>query len=333
MTMLWSVLLALVLASGAWAQDLRIPQLVEGRGTAGGPVGGVLSVQGVVGGTPLPVTPAAGAVNDVNLIQVLGVAPSATNPVPSRISNGAAFIDPRDRTWTLASPGDSVTVSGTVTANQGGAWTMSATQGTSPWVVSGTVTSNQGGTWTVQPGNTANTTAWLVTGTGGTFPVTGTFWQATQPVSGTFWQATQPVSGTVTANAGTGTFATNVSQWGGTATTLGQKAMAASVPVVMASDQSVIPITSHASTTQSNYGAVIPDTGATWNIGATSKQVVAINDSNTATVYVKIGAGAATTGDFPLNPGQFIGGPAQVTQVAFITATGQTAPVRAIAWR
>lgn len=30
----------------------------------------------------------------------------------------------------------------------------------------------QQGTWTVQPGNTANTTAWLVTGTGGTFPVT-----------------------------------------------------------------------------------------------------------------------------------------------------------------
>jgi hypothetical protein len=57
--------------------------------------------------------------------------------------------------------------------------------GTQP--VSGTVTSNQG---------TGGASAWLVTGTGGTFPVTGTF-----------WQATQPVSGTVTANAGTGTFA------------------------------------------------------------------------------------------------------------------------------
>lgn len=30
----------------------------------------------------------------------------------------------------------------------------------------------QAGTWTVQPGNTANSTAWLVTGTGGTFPAT-----------------------------------------------------------------------------------------------------------------------------------------------------------------
>lgn len=67
---------------------------------------------------------------------------------------------------------------------------VAVTQTTSPWVVSlssttitGTVAVTQSGTWTVQPGNTANTTAWLVTGTGGTFPVTGTFWQATQPVS------------------------------------------------------------------------------------------------------------------------------------------------------
>ena len=72
----------------------------------------------------------------------------------------------------------------------------------------------QSGVWTMQPGNTANTVAWLVNGSGvtqpvsGTFwqatqPVSGTFWQATQPVSGTFWQATQPVSGTVTANPAT----------------------------------------------------------------------------------------------------------------------------------
>lgn len=38
--------------------------------------------------------------------------------------------------------------------------------------VQGTVAVTQSGTWTVQPGNTPNTTAWLVTGTGGTFPIT-----------------------------------------------------------------------------------------------------------------------------------------------------------------
>jgi hypothetical protein len=59
--------------------------------------------------------------------------------------------------------------------------------------VSGTVTSNQGGTWTVQPGNTANTTAWKVDGSA----------------------VTQPVSGTVTVNQGT--WVDNIAQFGGTA--------------------------------------------------------------------------------------------------------------------
>jgi hypothetical protein len=258
MTMLWSVLLALALVSGAWAQDLRIPQLVEGRGTAGGPVGGILSVQGVIGGTPLPVTPAAGVVHDVNLIQVLGVAPSAINPVPSRISNGAAFIDPRDRTWTLASPGDSVAAT-------------------------------QSGIWTVQPGNTANTTAWLVTGTGGTFPVTGTF-----------WQATQPVSGTVTANQG--------GAW-------------------------TVTDTATNASTQSNYVANVTNAGATFTIGGTSKQVMIANDSNTYSVYVKIGSATATTSDFELKLGEILAGAAQVTQIAFITAPTETAAVRALVWR
>lgn len=76
----------------------------------------------------------------------------------------------------------SVTVSGTVTANAGtGTLSVSGpltdTQLRATAVpVSGTVSAAQSGTWTVQPGNTANTTPWVV-------------------------------SGTVTANAGTGTLA------------------------------------------------------------------------------------------------------------------------------
>lgn len=54
----------------------------------------------------------------------------------------------------------------------------------------------QSGTWTIQPGNTANTTAWLVTGAGGTFP-------ATQ--SGT-WNITN-ISGTVSLPTGAATAA------------------------------------------------------------------------------------------------------------------------------
>jgi hypothetical protein len=52
-----------------------------------------------------------------------------------------------------------------------------------PVPVSGTVAATQSGTWTVQPGNTANTTAWKVDGSAVTQPVSGTFWQLTQPIS------------------------------------------------------------------------------------------------------------------------------------------------------
>jgi hypothetical protein len=82
-------------------------------------------------------------------------------------------------------------------------------QATQP--VSGTVTANQGGTWTVQPGNTANTTAWLVTGTGGTFP-------ATQ--SGT-WNITN-ISGTISLPTGAATSANQPTAASQGSTTSGQ---------------------------------------------------------------------------------------------------------------
>lgn len=89
----------------------------------------------------------------------------------------------------------------------------------------------------------------------------------TGPLTDTQLRATPvPVSGTVTANAGTGTFAisaaslplptgaatsalqttgnTSLSSIDGKLGTLGQKAMAGSAPVVLASDQSAIPVNS-----------------------------------------------------------------------------------------
>jgi hypothetical protein len=81
-----------------------------------------------------------------------------------------------------------------VNVSAGNALLVDASATTQP--VSGTVTATQSGTWTVQPGNTANTTAWLVTGTGGTFP-------ATQ--SGT-WNITN-ISGTVSLPTGAATSA------------------------------------------------------------------------------------------------------------------------------
>lgn len=69
--------------------------------------------------------------------------------------------------------------------------------------VSGTVAATQSGTWTVQPGNTANTTPWLLTISQGGNSATVTASNALK-VDGS--AVTQPVSGTVTANAGTGVF-------------------------------------------------------------------------------------------------------------------------------
>ncbi len=51
-----------------------------------------------------------------------------------------------------------------------------------------------------------------------------------------------PSGALVTDSTISGTVATNISQYGGTATTLGQKAMTASMPVVLASDQSSVNI-------------------------------------------------------------------------------------------
>ena len=73
-------------------------------------------------------------------------------------------------------------VSGTVAATESGTWTVQPgnTANTTAWKVdgsavtqpvSGTVASTESGTWTVQPGNTANTTAWKVDGSAVTQPV------------------------------------------------------------------------------------------------------------------------------------------------------------------
>jgi hypothetical protein len=90
-----------------------------------------------------------------------------------------------------------------------------------------------------------------------TGPLTDTQLRATAvPVSGTFYQATQPVSGTVTANAGTNlnTSALALETGGNLAEiktntdnipAVGQAAMAASMPVTMASDQSDLVVVPH----------------------------------------------------------------------------------------
>lgn len=152
---------------------------------------------------------------------------------------------------------------------------------------------------------------------GGSITVDGTFWQATQPVSlasvpthgvtGTFWQATQPVSiaaavavtdnaGSLTVDAPVGT-PVFVRLSDGAATLIGQKAMSASLPVVLASDQASVPVANT---------EVRPATATLANVSGSASSVTlqtsnaarrwwACHNDSTAILYVKFGSTASAT--------------------------------------
>jgi len=124
-------------------------------------------------------------------------------------------------------------VSGTVTADQGGSWTVgvtgtvAVTQSTSPWVVSNPALSGMSFTPYGSPA-TENLNVYVVN------PVTATFTETQIGVT----QSTSPwvVSGTVTANAGTGTFniqsnaSVNLTEIGGAAVSSGNPLYVETVP-------------------------------------------------------------------------------------------------------
>lgn len=87
-----------------------------------------------------------------------------------------------------------------------------------------------------------------------------------------------PINVTIVGSAGT--IATNVAQWGGVATSLGQKVMASSVPVTIASNQSAIPVS---------------QSGAPWSV--TIPTPVPVTDN-----------GGSLTVDTPQLPAALVGG-------------------------
>lgn len=217
--------------SGAWA-------VTDGGGslTVDGTVG-ISGAVAVTGGltdaqlraTPVPVTMSGGgdatAANQTALNTLTGAVNESapgTDTASSGLNGRLQRIAQRITSLITAigSPfqaGGSIGNTAFGVNNGSGASAVNIQDGGNTITVDGTVSAAQSGTWTV-------------TGAGGTFPVTGTFFQATQPVSiassvpvtdnggsltvdgtvgisgsvavtGTFFQATQPVSGTVTANA------------------------------------------------------------------------------------------------------------------------------------
>jgi hypothetical protein len=404
--------------------DISGRLITVGLGTAGTPAGGIISIQGVSGGQPIPIsgsvtasnssTGATGASPPSQATYIAGLtttsAPSYTNNQLNALSltttgalrvDGSAVTQPVSGIVTANAGTGTFTVSGTVTANAGtgnftvvqttaanlraqtgseantaaatgtvasltggavtttaptyttgqmnplslttaGALRTDSSSTTQP--VSGTVAATQSGTWTVQPGNTTNTTPWLVTANAGTgnFTVvqgtaanlraqtssesnTGAAPPAQAGLAGgsvttaaptyTTGQmsalslttagalridgsgSTQPVSGTVTANAGTGTFVISAASlplptgaatettlntrladatFTGRINTLGQKTMANSTPMVLASDQTVIPVSDNGTSLTVDNPALSVVGGGT---EATAQRVTIASDS------------------------------------------------------
>lgn len=136
--------------------------------------------------------------------------------------------------------------------------------------VSGTVAATQSGTWTVQPGNTANTTAWKVDGSA----------------------VTQPVSGTVTANMGTVTadpFGTNADAASATGSISAKLRFIAGTGIPITG---TVTVGSHAVTNAGTF-AVQPAANSSVNVNQINGAAVASPDANS--YLLASGAATATT--------------------------------------
>ena len=167
--------------------------------------------------TPVPVsgTVSIAANQSVNVAQMNGVATTMGNGIAGTGVQRVAIASDNTAFSVNATPVGTTTVSGTVAATQSGTWTVQPgnTANTTAWKVdgsavtqpvSGTVSANatQTGTWTVQPGNTANTTAWKVDGSAVTQPISA----ASLPLpTGAATSANQTTLGSHTTKVNDGT--------------------------------------------------------------------------------------------------------------------------------
>lgn len=184
---------------------------ISGAGTAGNPDSGIITIQGYPTGTPIKVDIASITASSGSLF-------NSTFPVDG---TAIGFIDINgklqgSRVYNLNTGGTEF-VLGVNLRRSGGSGSIEIGTSSNPIRIDPTGTTvqpvSQNGTWTVQPGNTSNTTPWLITIQQDGYVATVTNSNALK-VDGS--AVTQPISGTITANAGSGTFAINgsVSQSG-----------------------------------------------------------------------------------------------------------------------
>jgi hypothetical protein len=282
----------------------------------------------------------AGGVSDINIMQILGVAPSATNWLPGRLTTGTTYYDARDRNWTLSSGTDSVTATvsnaflldATFTGriNTLGQKTMAASTPvvlasdqtsiptsstvTNAFLLDATFTGRFAAAF-LDADAIANQTTTAVHGFGYMF--NGATWDRVRGtiaggllvnISNATLAVTQSgvwsVGRTWALSAGSDSI--NLSQFGGAAVSLGGQITAASIPVNIATDQ--VPVAVKYSTVSSaNNDGACPSGAANFTVAASnaSRTWIAIwaSPANTDDVYIKLGV-TATSADGRIAPGQ-----------------------------
>jgi hypothetical protein len=226
--------------------------------------------------------PATQNVDVINTVPVTGTFFQATQPVSLASTTITNF--PASQVVTLAS----TTITGSVAvtgaffqATQPVSGTVTALQGTSPWVVSGSITTSPNVNVHDGSGNTITST-----GTSLNVDVTNTV-----PVTGTFFQTTQPVSLTSTTITG------NVTVVQPTGTSL--HVVVDSAPSTVVTQGTSPWVTSLASTTITGNVTVVQPTGSNLNVAVSNfPATVAVTQSTSPWVVSGTVTANAGTGNF-----------------------------------
>jgi|GEM_PF-3217236 len=171
-----------------------------------------------------------------------------------------------------------------------------------------------------------------VSDNGGSLTVDGTV-AATQ--SGT-WNINN-ITGTVSLPTGAATEATlatllTLTGFQARINTLGQKTMANSTPIVIASDQSAITVASQESQASSGSATAVSVTGAATLVlaaNANRKEYTIVHENASETIYVGLTSGVTTANGSPLVANQFYGSN-KYTGDVYAISDGTTVSVRAI---
>ena len=263
-----------------------------------------------------------------------GTPNTLANAWPVELSDGTNLLGTSahpvriDPTGTTTQP-----ISGTITANQGTSpWvvsltsttitgTVAVTQSTSPWVVSLTSTTITG-TVTVA-GNLTHNNAAPAANNIGVLPAVASTAAPTYTTGDQVLLSTDlsgnlrvVIDGTVTEQN------VNLNQVGGSAIAIGQAAMAASLPVVIASNQSSIPVTLTSTTITGTVA--VTQSSSPWVVSGTVTTTPPANASTNITQWDSVALGAPSA--YGTSPGavNVIGVNAFITNTPTVTANAGT---------